>query len=78
MELWSNTETALDNALWLVLDSGDGMPDEDEMSNILLGIKTNHDLACQRFYALYNEVLRTVHQRRWMDGKADDDNDNDI
>ena len=32
-------------------------------------------LACQRFYALYNEV---VHQQRWMHGKTDDDNDNDI
>ena len=78
MELWSNTETALDNALWRVLDSGDGMPDEDEMSNILLGIKTSHDLACQRFYALYNEVLRSVNQQRWMHAKTNDDNDNDI
>ena len=54
------------------------MPDEDEMSNILMGIKTIHNLACQRFYALYNEVLNTVHQQRWMHGKTDDDNDNDI
>lgn len=75
MEIWNNTEAALDNAVWRVFDD---MPDEDEMSNILMGIKTIHDLACQRFYALYNEVLNTVHQQRWMHGKTDDDNDNDI
>ena len=69
MQVWSNTETALDNALWRIMDSAEGMPSEDDIANILIGIQTNHDIACQRLFAAYEQVLKNFYSaRKQLDG----------
>lgn len=71
MNIWSQKE-AIDNLRWLVMDSPDGPPSEDEIDNALLGIMSQLDIGCQRLFSQYEMVLKEHY------GKSNDSDNIDF
>lgn len=69
MNVWSQKE-AIENLRWLLLDSPEGPPSEDDIDNGLLGIQTQLDISCNRLFRAYETVLK-----EWYHNGTSNDSD---
>ena len=52
------TREDIDSVLWVLLDR-EKKPDEDEISNLLIGLHAMHDARMCKLFEGYSEVLKT-------------------
>ena len=57
MAAWMTRED-IDTALWVLLDRVK-KPDEDEISNLLIGLHSLHDARMTKLFEAYETVLKT-------------------
>ena len=57
MAAWMTRED-IDTALWVLLDR-EKKPDEDEISNLLIGLHSMHDARMSKLFQAYETVLKT-------------------
>ena len=57
MAAWITKED-IDSILWVLLDRPK-KPDEDELSNLLIGLHTLHDARMTKLFNGYDQVLKT-------------------
>ena len=57
MAAWITKED-IDSILWVLLDR-EKKPDEDELSNLLIGLHSLHDARMTKLFQAYDTVLKT-------------------
>ncbi len=57
MAAWITKED-IDSILWVLLDR-EKKPDEDELSNLLIGLHSLHDARMTKLFNGYDQVLKT-------------------
>lgn len=58
MGVW-NTENDLDTILYRILDSSDGPCSEDEIANMILGLKEIHKSRCLKLWDTFENMIKT-------------------
>jgi len=69
--IWQ-TEDDLETVLYSIMDAPDGPPSEDEIVNMILGIKELHGARMQRLWDIFEDFVHDQHDTLWRDinGKA--------
>ena len=57
-KVWATSDD-LDTVLYRMLDAFEGPPTEDELSNLLEGLKELHNSRCMKLWDTYEAVLKT-------------------
>ena len=56
MQVWSTLED-LDTVMWAAFDREETLS-EDELHNLLLGVRALHASRCEQLYSLYSNILK--------------------
>jgi len=57
MSVW-NTENDLDTMLYRLMDSSDGPCSEDDIANMLLGLKELHKSRCLKLWDVFETMIK--------------------
>jgi hypothetical protein len=68
MNIWQ-TEDDLDTVLYSIMDATDGPPSEDEIVNMIAGIKELHGARMQRLWDTFENFVHSEHDTLWKDIK---------
>ena len=66
--IWQ-TEDDLETVLYSIMDATDGPPSEDEIVNMILGIKELHGARMQRLWDIFEDFVHGQHDTLWRDIK---------
>ena len=66
MSIWQ-TEDDLETVLYSIMDATDGPPSEDEIVNMILGIKELHGARMQRLWDTFENFVHAGHNNLWED-----------
>ena len=66
--IWQ-TEDDLETVLYSIMDATDGPPSEDEIVNMILGIKELHGARMQRLWDIFENFVHSQHDTLWRDIK---------
>ena len=66
--IWQ-TEDDLETVLYSIMDATDGPPSEDEIVNMILGIKELHGARMQRLWDIFEDFVHSQHDTMWRDIK---------
>ncbi len=66
--IWQ-TEDDLETVLYSIMDAPDGPPSEDEIVNMILGIKELHGARMQRLWDIFEDFVHSQHDTLWRDIK---------
>ena len=64
--IWQ-TEDDLETVLYSIMDAPDGPPSEDEIVNMILGIKELHGARMQRLWDIFEDFVHGQHDTLWKD-----------
>ena len=53
-----NTENDLDTILYRIMDAPDGPPSEDEITNMLIGLKEIHKSRCIKLWDVFETMVK--------------------
>ena len=56
MKVWSTVED-LDTILYRIMDASNGPPSEDEITNMLIGLKEIHDSRCMKLWDVFETMV---------------------
>ena len=59
MNVWCTAED-LDTILYRIMDAADGPPTEDEITNMLIGLKEIHNSRCMKLWDVFETM---IHQK---------------
>ena len=57
MNVWCTAED-LDTILYRMMDAPDGPPTEDEVTNMLIGLKEIHNSRCMKLWDVFETMIR--------------------
>ena len=64
-KVW-NTEEDLDTILYRIMDAPDGPPSEDEVTNMLIGLKEIHKSRCLKLMDVFESM---VENKKFVDSE---------
>ena len=53
-----NTEIDLDTILYRIMDSPEGAPSEDQLANMLMGLKEIHNSRCMKLWDVFEIMVK--------------------
>ena len=68
MNIWQ-TEDDLETILYSIMDATDGPPSEDEIVNMITGVKELHGARMQRLWDTFENFVHNEHDTMWRDIK---------
>ena len=63
-----NTENDLDTILYRIMDAKDGPPSEDDLVNMLLGLKEIHKSRCIKLWDVFETM---VNEKAFVESKVE-------
>jgi hypothetical protein len=69
-----NTSEDLDSILFRVSDDPDGSPTEDQLANLLIGLKEMHDSRCRELMyvfetMIHDDCFKVYREDKWLERK---------
>ena len=75
-KVWA-TEEDLETVLYRIMDAPEGPPSEDEIANMLIGLKEIHNSRCIKLWDVFetmvkDDCFKSVERNRFLDSLDDD------